>query len=1151
MFSGTGVALHSASIAPLTVSRIVTIRTIGLTLLALFAGVTTAAALSQEQAVASCRESVGRPIVQACMRSMGGGGANREANLASCRAGATPQVKACVMAALNKANGRANVAIELVKPKGEIIAPGNSLPAGFVAPPRTITDITAILDSEKPDAATLAKLKEKADDEPDAKLSKADLAEFYYNRANARALLGRSKQAIADGEKAMAIARNALDPKFLYRVRQFIGLQKQAVGDLKSALKIFQDISSETMNAPGKGWVPNANRLTMQILLAMGDVAQTEGYMRRSLAMITEARTSGFPKMRAAYQSTGKFWESDIEASRAILFEARGQYPEAEKAYKRAEDYRRAAIADLKNISYAPPETQVRYAADTDALNVARMKAKQGRLAEAEVDARRALLSRLKDQGKYNPQTTRFVTGLASVLVEQGRYADAEKLVRTALEIQRTVGIPDDTHFSAQIMSQLGAILTFQRKPQEAARVYAELDKAIATWEPGRRQVLELNGSRINALFASGQTEAGLAAAQELLKREVSRVGEKHFDTAAARGTLAVGYVYAGREADAIREFKAAIPLLMAASRENADDDDDTVTAARSQRLQTIVEAYIALLAKSNDNATGAVSLETFALADSIRGQNVQKALSASSARSVAKDPALADLVRQEQDFGKQINAQLGALNNALSSNARDDKVVKATGQSIEKLRADRNRIRQEINKRFPSYAELIDPKPPTVDQIKAVLTDGEAMLSFYFGRLGSFVWAVPKDGPITFASIKATSGDIESKVRTLREALAPQAAMISDIPPFDLNLGYELYSLLLKPVEAGWKSSKSLIVVTNGALGLLPLSLLPTAPAEPTANEDVLFSSYRKVPWLARHYAVTMVPSSAALKTLRQLPPGKPGRGELVAFGDPLFSVEQAEEAAKVELESSVRIQVADAGAAVTRGMALKRRNSPKLEGVDSAELAMLPRLPDTADELKSIALALQADPSKVLYLGKDANEKAAKTMDLSGFKVLAFATHGLVPGELNGLTQPALALSAPAVAGVEGDGLLTMEEILSLKLDADWVVLSACNTGAGAGAGAEAASGLGRAFFYAGTRALLVTNWSVHSQSAKDLVTDLFKRQADDAKVTRGEALRQAMMALVDGKGYTDASGKTEFAYAHPLFWAPYTIIGDGGRR
>ena len=234
-----------------------------------------------------------------------------------------------------------------------------------------------------------------------------------------------------------------------------------------------------------------------------------------------------------------------------------------------------------------------------------------------------------------------------------------------------------------------------------------------------------------------------------------------------------------------------------------------------------------------------------------------------------------------------------------------------------------------------------------------------------------------------------------------------------------------------------------------------------------------------------------------------------------------------------------------------MTRGIPLKRRNSPQLQNVDSAELALLPRLPDTADELKAIAVALQADPSKVLHLGKDANEKNIKSLDLSGFKVLAFATHGLVPGELNGLTQPALALSAPSVAGIDGDGLLTMEEILALKLDADWVVLSACNTGAGAGAGAEAASGLGRAFFYAGTRALLVTNWSVHSESARELVSDMFERQAKDPALSRAEALRHAMLQLMDGKGYVDEHGKTQFAYAHPLFWAPYTIIGDGGRR
>src|SRR6202040_1369273 len=109
---------------------------------------------------------------------------------------------------------------------------------------------------------------------------------------------------------------------------------------------------------------------------------------------------------------------------------------------------------------------------------------------------------------------------------------------------------------------------------------------------------------------------------------------------------------------------------------------------------------------------------------------------------------------------------------------------------------------------------------------------------------------------------------------------------------------------------ETNWKPVRNLIVVTNGALGLLPLSLLPTAPSEIDLADDPLFSSYRKVPWLARSHAVTLVPSISALLTLRKLPPGTASRQELIGFGDPLFSREQADEAAN----SDKSVEVADA---------------------------------------------------------------------------------------------------------------------------------------------------------------------------------------------------------------------------------------------
>jgi CHAT domain-containing protein len=337
--------------------------------------------------------------------------------------------------------------------------------------------------------------------------------------------------------------------------------------------------------------------------------------------------------------------------------------------------------------------------------------------------------------------------------------------------------------------------------------------------------------------------------------------------------------------------------------------------------------------------------------------------------------------------------------------------------------------------------------------------------------------------------------------------------------------------------VKAGWAGASSLLVVAHGPLSQLPVALLPTTPTALGTEPGPLFSNYRAMPWLIRTHALTILPSVVSLTVLRALPPGDPSRRSFVGFGNPYFSQEQA---GRTAAEPALN----------TRGARLTIRRSPRTREMASSRLAALPPLPETADEIRSMALSMRADLNRDVFLGERANEQTVRTLDLSRYRVIAFATHGLSPGDLDGLTQPALALSAPEVTKVEGDGLLTMEKILALRLNAEWVVLSACNTASGQGAGAEAISGLGRAFFYAGARALLVSNWPVETTSAKALTTDLFRRQAANPALTRAQALQQTMNGLIDSGEFVDPStGKVAFSYAHPIFWAPFTLVGDGG--
>ena len=195
---------------------------------------------------------------------------------------------------------------------------------------------------------------------------------------------------------------------------------------------------------------------------------------------------------------------------------------------------------------------------------------------------------------------------------------------------------------------------------------------------------------------------------------------------------------------------------------------------------------------------------------------------------------------------------------------------------------------------------------------------------------------------------------------------------------------------------------------------------------------------------------------------------------------------------------------------------------------------------LPETADELKAVAQKLGA-PASDLLLGAAATETAVKRANLRQFRVVYFATHGLVAGEVKGLAEPALVLSLPKQPSEIDDGLLTASEVTQLQLDAEWVVLSACNTAAGETPGAEGLSGLARAFFYAGTRALLVSHWQVQSEAAVALTTGTFAAMKANPGIGRAEALRRAMLALMG-----DSSSPLN---PHPAVWAPFVVVGEGG--
>ena len=431
-------------------------------------------------------------------------------------------------------------------------------------------------------------------------------------------------------------------------------------------------------------------------------------------------------------------------------------------------------------------------------------------------------------------------------------------------------------------------------------------------------------------------------------------------------------------------------------------------------------------------------------------------------------------------------------------------------------------------------------------------MLEDEALITVYILPKRTLVWALAPKGALHMTSAKLGRLELVEKTALLRDALEPDAITLDELPDLDLNTAYAIYGELFKPSHGIWSRARHLIYVSHGPLATIPLHVLPYREPTPRKDRKILFDKYRKVDWMVRKWGISQIPSAGALILLRMNTNAVRTKKPFLGFCDPIFSPDEAGMGATKEAARGSGLKSAAKRSATFKS--LKLRPTFRSAKMDHAGLESLPRLPETEEEVRTIAEILKAD-QKDVKAQVQASEYTLNILDssksLADYRVVSFATHGLVAGDLDGLTQPALALSNPKLTRKDEDGLLTMREILGLSTNADWVILSACNTAAADGAGSEAVSGLGRAFFYAGARSLLVSSWPVHSGATKELMVRIFKRYDKDSSTGRSEQVRQAMVSLIADGYYKLDNGKIIFSYAHPLFWAPFFIVGEGASQ
>lgn len=840
----------------------------------------------------------------------------------------------------------------------------------------------------------------------------------------------------------------------------------------------------------------------VQSIALAGDVAIRRALFQQAADRLSEgAAYLAQRRGKVAASPALDMAESNIGYTLAIALMQLGQYDDSVRAQESSLAARARAVGE-----FHPATISARY-------NLALRLSRAGRLEEAEAMARLAA----EQVQQHVPQTdlghVRAVETLALVLAGGGKRSEAVEVARRALDIRVATTGTSDANFAAGLTT-LGGLLADLGRYEEAVSVLtgatATQDKLGALAAPTDRlraltflghaqlgfgKVIDARQSLDVAYAIWEKTKAAGAAETLLPSVALARLdsGDEVGAAAAASAHLAIA---SGDRAPVLGKAQAcaAGALLAVSSSECGAQAGSSLVRAVINRLDASADGELVLadrlsleLAMRLAVRDGDAQLAADA-SQVLVGSKVARATRLAAARAGASDAALAGRIRTLQDaemaYRRANSVYLLLLGNggdAQSARALRDTTLAALDQQ-----------RTDIERDYPAWAALSARQGMDLAQITAALAKDEAVMAVVPAFASTFVFVASTDRAVV-QRIKPTRAAFAASAAQLRRALEQRR--------FDAVASHDIYRAIfagLAPDDL--RKVRSLRIVAGGDAAAIPFATLLERPVD---KIDA------KTPFLIRRYALS---AGASLLRSAAQSPQLLANSTMLAVGAPTpFGTAQL---AQARLPQNGPL----AASAVFRGGRVDVQSLAALPALQSAEVA---------------AVSRHARSATVL-MGEQASEDALGKMALDQYRILLFATHALVTGEMEGITEPALVLARP-VAGANSDGVLTGSEIGMLRLDADWVILSACNTAAGDGEAAPAYSGLAQAFRYAGARTLMLSHWPVRDDAAAGLAGTVLSQAASGK--SPAQALRTAMLRAMKDHALPDA--------ANPYVWAPFVVF------